>query len=95
MPCDPVGQVSSDLVGPLGIQTFFSTHQYPKNPVSRNQAFNKIKQKRREKRLCIKVYSKTRKGQAIKLMCGLVKSHAIKLQHGMLWMQLQGQTRLF
>ena len=24
MPCDPVGQVSSDLVGPLGTQRFFS-----------------------------------------------------------------------
>ena len=30
MPCDPVVQVSSDLVGPLGTQRIFSTHQYPR-----------------------------------------------------------------
>ena len=74
MPCDPVGQVSSDLVCPLGTPV-------PQNPVSRNfedQAFIKMKQKRREKRLCMKVYTKTRKVQAIKFMRGLVKSYAIK-----------------
>ena len=73
MLCDPVCQVSSDLIGPLGTPRFFSTHQYP------GILFREIKLLSNWSRTCGKndyAWKCKHKatGQAIRLCRGLVQS---------------------